>query len=192
MGVLVFFLCGHPDCQSCKASSTCVCPLSAWPPVTLGPPWVSPASLMGCILCRITCKAQEGTSWCLPMLQRVLGTTRGALWRKVCAAQRAQPGKRLPSQRSGWGSHAVKWLRQLKCAKLSWWQNTNLIFGMIPLSCRDHLLRSCLLLFCLAQEGDPRKLEQYPAFSYYKGLQLASPERGEGCLGLHTSAHWVH
>lgn len=47
----------------------------------------------------------------------------------------------------GCGGYGVKWLRQLQCAKLSWWESTDLIFGTIPLSCRDLLCKSCLLFF---------------------------------------------
>lgn len=55
----------------------------------------------------------------------------------------------------GCGSHGVKWLHQLQCAKLSWWQSADLIFGMIPLSCGDGCLKSCLLslLSCTGSEG---------------------------------------
>lgn len=101
---------------------------------------------------------------------------------KGCVAQTGlwPFGKCLSSGHSGCGRHGVKWPCQLKCAKLSWWQSTDLIFGMIPLSCGDHLLKSCFLLSSCT-EGNPTSWRNILPLVIIKKkkLQLASPERGE-------------
>lgn len=136
-------------------------------------------------------QAQEGTSQCLLMLQGV-GSSTGAPQRAVLVRS---PAGKCPLVLGQWQPQSYKLLRQWKCAKLSWWHSTDLIFGMIS----PELQRS-LHLICFSfvfYIGEPHSLEKYSACGYYKELQLVSCVMGRGvrrrdawtCTG---TANWVH
>lgn len=116
-------------------------------------PLDSSTSLMCCILCT------RGNAPASPGARSALGAHRVLSEGLSCSASPAGWwlfGKHLAPQRRSCGSQESQMTAPEKCAKLSWRQSTDLIFGMIPLSCRDCLLKSCSLLFLPFVKGNPR------------------------------------